>query len=138
MEAEINRLQTIISAQNRQIDELRTSGLTSEARQKLQLEINAAHANEKTLNWKIERYEQEMARLRDQLKVIEAENAALRKQLAELSDPVHPQSRPGRKPTVTDEMKAEIRARSDAGQSIRMIADEMGIGKSTVHRALQT
>ncbi len=123
LEAEITRLRAIISDQNRRIDELREIGLTSEARQKLQMELDAAHAYERVLKGINER--------------LEAENAALRKQLAELSDHVRPQSRLGRKSTVTDEMKSEIRARSAAGQSIRMIAEALGIGKSTVHRVLQ-
>lgn len=129
LQARIEYLQTVISAQSRQIDELREIGMTSEARSKLQMELNAAHANEGTLKWQIDRYKREVERL-------EHENIALKEQLTALSSSASHQSKPGRKPSITDEMKAEIRARKQAGQSIRIIAEDMGLSKSTIHRVL--
>lgn len=130
LQARIEHLQTIISDQSRQIDELREVGMTSEARNKMQLELDAAHAYENVLKGLNERLKLEIERLKN-------ENASLKEQLTALSSSASPRSKPGRKPSVTDEMIADIISMRDAGWSIRDIADYMGISKSTVHRILQ-
>ena len=123
LEAEISRLQAVIKEQARQIDELRTVGMTSEARQKMQMELNAAYANEKTLNWHIERLEKENEALRNALTAAHQESKKT------------PAAR-GRKSAISAETRAAIKARADDGQSLRDIAKDMGISKSTIHRIL--
>lgn len=120
LEKEIIRLQAIIKDQMRQIDELRDQGLTSEARQKLQMELDAAYANERTLNWRIDR--------------LEKENEALKASLAAQQSSKTGSSGRGRKSSITEETRADIKARHDAGWSIRDIADYLEISKSTIHR----
>lgn len=125
LEAEINRQQMIIKEQSAKITELlqnaENSFLNSYTYQELQQELKAEKISAQFNKKYIER--------------LEDENVALRAKLAELSSG-SPQSKPGRKPTVTDEMRTDIRSMRDAGWSIRDIAEYIGISKSTIHRVL--
>ena len=125
LESRITELNAEISRLSEKITELlqdsENSFLHSHTYQDMQRNLEAAEIASRFDRQHIER--------------LEKENAALKERLTAVAPP-SPRSKPGRRSSISAETRAEIKTRADAGQSLRDIAKDMGISKSTIHRIL--
>lgn len=139
------RLHQLILGLESELKDYRTKGLAPDAAKELQKDLDRTRLREQRLRRKLQEVPREIGDLQDDLDWAHRYEQGLHRYIGYLQEEIdrlqtelrkYVNKKPGRSSSITEEEKKIIKARKKSGKTVREIAEEFHLSKSTVQRIL--